>query len=359
MNAQQQLRTAVANMRDELERMLALVDMQQLQQEVSSGDFKERIVQEFNTKLRRTKAKVQQLTSENSQLKRRVEELELQLANKENLVQPILSSPIKVASQDVTSSQLNRLPTQYSETELPKRLPVKRRRKLSIKPNFVEERVVQDSQDEVEPLGVEKTPQHYTALQRIGFLRGYYEMKLADKSFVIDLGANPITESAWVEADFVPNEEYARCGRRMTPAQRRQIVAFDEAAGIGHTGDHVTEDICTLQLMDKYSLPIGYMVELFCTTQEAEERKARSAQRRQVRIQRRLGLALAQPAGEFVFYEQVLNRYVVLGRVQAADVTLCAECELAAGTAKHCTRHVAPTRRTGWRHNQGSNQANV
>lgn len=456
MDSVYQIRSAVANIQDELQRIVACSEVLPLERSHVSEEFKTKVIAEFNSKLRGFKSKVRALTEENAQLKDKVRDLEHQLVRKSDVARltksvgslprgpemappkrqktnpdedpvEILSSPMKqvappeqqvsaLAATDITSSQFNRLPTQYSDTsdsvretemvdlaatkltelrhpdENPegarkgdtsrKSLKLPRRERAlgssPVKADFVEEdeRVVADSQDEYEPLGRPAGyPQHYTALQRIDFLRNYYRMKLSDLRYRVDLTTNPITEKPWVFGDFKPNGNWSRPKHLhshvgvMTKAQEQAYARFFQDAGHGvksggpqwevedtgegraqerqakmnlqgelhsdtatrgdiwrnqhseekensqgspHNSPHGSDLWVQSQVMDKYLSPPGYMVALFPTTQQQQQNKRMVADKSRERLERRLASGLAQ--GEFVFYEEVLNTYVAQGR---------------------------------------------
>lgn len=140
MNSSAQLKTAVENIQDELLRIVAVADLQQLETSVASDEFKAKLINEFNIKLRGFKSKVRALTEENRKLKARIAELEkskkplaVRSVPNETFTAPakrprvsdeneeqvqILSSPLK-NGPDMTSSQFNKLPTQYSSQSVP------------------------------------------------------------------------------------------------------------------------------------------------------------------------------------------------------------------------------------------------
>lgn len=371
MNSVHQIRNAVANIQDELQRILVSSEVLPLEHNHVAEEFKTKLIGEFNTKLRGFKSKIRVLNEENAQLKEQVRDLKRQLDRKSDVSRltksvgslprgpdmappkrlrkspenerynsglatkspelphnydeervEIISSPIKpldgqdlgkhettaLGSRDITSSQFNRMPTQYSDTsdsarenlhvdlgatkfvqlqhpddnvednddgeyeigeekaknrpedqQLPKERAkldehIKKRKRRSndslgsspIKAIFIEEddRVVADSQDEYEPLGERPAgyPQHYTALQRIDFLRNYYRMKLSDLRYSVNLTNNPITEKPWVFADFKPNGNWTRPKHLhshvgvMTKAQERAYTRFFQEAGHGVKG---------------------------------------------------------------------------------------------------------------------------
>lgn len=420
MNSANQIRNAVANIQDELQRIVACADLNPLEQNHVAEEFKNKLIAEFNTKLRGFKTKIRSLNEENHLLKLRVADLEHQLGQNSKPARPsksltslpqvrpmlppkrhrdseekveISSSPIKGNSQqgpesrldsrpDLTSSQLNHLPTQYSDAsetvaednkvdnkegnqeDNVNKSPVtannsplsgkKRRKKQEkfeispVKGNFIEEddRVVADSQDEFEALGEGRRghPSHYTALQRIDFLRNYYRMKLADTKYRIDLLTNPITEKPWVAADFQPNAHWTRPKHLnshvgvMTKQQEQNYDRFFQEAGHGMisggpqwevvnsaqagsgagSSDSEKENSAggahwvRSQVMDKYLSPPGFMVASFPNSQEEAENKARVARKNLERINRRVASALSQ--GEFIFFEEVLNTYVAQSR---------------------------------------------
>lgn len=295
MNTEQQIRSAVANIQDELLRIIACADVQPVEQNHVTEAFKAKVIGEFNTKLRGFKSKIRVLKEENERLRQRVDFLERQSSAHGGVARPtkslgsipcmaaplsnyraeerieIMSSPekengVNSGGADLTSSQLNKLPTQYSEEDqggiVPEqdestntkaevspsrksRSPRKRPKLTSspIKAMFVEEddRIVADSQDEFEPLGPDRPghPSHYTALQRIEFLRNYYRMKLSEGKYRVDLSSNPITEKPWVLADFKPNGNWRRPKHLhshvgvMTKAQEQIYQQFFQEAGHG------------------------------------------------------------------------------------------------------------------------------
>lgn len=411
------INAAVSSIKKEL-KILAQVS-ESLNVELSDPQqFLNRLINEFNTKLRSFKSKNIMLTEENEKLKQRVSILEAALADaregsspeveslrkaqkrnaddvtepsiklntltqmrppkrrssSRNRDSPIFSSPIRVSDdpeadivasrsptkkgppKELTSSQFNMLPTQYSDASS---LPTKdysKSRKRDASPDLSsshEERgpdnaadcivanspddVIVDSQDEVEPLDCTGNspsqtlyPKHYTALQRADFLRTYYRLKLQDKSFVCDMTLNPITEMAWTLDDFVPNPNWrpkklnSNLGV-MTKQQETLYGNFFKEAGYGvkPAGPKWT-DSCQLQdqeaddewvrsqVMDKYLSPPRYMVGDFMSTQEAKESKALVKQKEAERIRRRLQSALK--GEEFMFFEEVFNSIVLAGR---------------------------------------------
>lgn len=370
MNTSNQLRSAVGNIQDELQRILAVVGVHKVEHDLAQDDFKNKLINEFNVKLRGFKSKVRDLTQENTRLRERIAELEgsrarptkseggvpslkympppkRQKTGEENERVQIISSPIKAGSsqdsqsprKDLTSSQFNRLPTQYSDSSDQPSL----RRKFSfgtsreqvspVKTGFIEEdlRIVADSQDEFEPLDDKENsvPPHYTALQRIEFLRTYLRSKFTDRKFAVDLKSNPITEKAWTFDDFKPNASWKRPkvlhshAGAMTKAQERNYHEFFKEAGYGTTtnGPRWNHDealaalegsLVASQIMDKYLSPPGFMVGSFPDTQEQQQRKAEVQRKAAERMSRRLNSAVER--GEFVFYEEVLNQYVAEGR---------------------------------------------
>ncbi|KAJ8146044.1 hypothetical protein OY671_000882 [Metschnikowia pulcherrima] len=244
--------------------------------------------------------------------------------------------------------------------KIPSKQP-KRKRDAIIKGSFASEDeseenaeagvspVVADSQDEFEPLGnagwagnrpakalsngknispnKPKYPSHYTALQRVEFLRNYLRPKVAEKNFKIDFTRNPITEKPWAPEDFVRNENWKPPKNMnsnlgvMTKAQEKTYDEFFTKAGLGRksagpawdSDEDVNSEVddggwVRSQIMDKYSSPPGYMVGDFASTQEEEERKQIRREKDQDRIRRRFKSALS--GGEFVFYEPVFNDFV-------------------------------------------------
>lgn len=377
MNTHNQLRTAVANIQDELQRIIAVADLKRIENDVVPDDFRSKLINEFNAKLRGFKSKVRDLTEENSKLRERIRELQgsnARLTKSEGAIPDlkfmappkkrktdsqaervqILSSPIKGGNSpvrsrtkkiDLTSSQFNRLPTQYSDSSDLKASLDRAPREISspVKASFAEEddRVVADSQDEYEPLDDTENgvPKHYTALQRIEFLRNYYRMKFSDPKFKVDLTQNPITEKAWTFDDFRPNAAWTRPKHlhshagAMTKAQEQNYRDFFREAGHGVKIDGPNwqdceskdgpmwqdygpkeTDIVRSQIMDKYLSPPGFMVGSFPNTQEEEERKEMVRAKAVDRLSRRLTSATQKPPGEFILYEEVLNKYIAQNR---------------------------------------------
>lgn len=358
MNNKELLKVAVGNIQDELKRILLVAELQLIEKSVEYDEFKAKLIGEFNTKLRGFKAKIRQLTEENRSLKAKITVLEErtlapELKFHENI--PFLAPPEKrkhnsqpleevspnkqrkrdlpsKKKQTITSSQFNHLPTQYSDSSPDKATlnssPVKA---TFVSLNEDDHRVVGDSQDEFEPLdGGPAHPQHYTALQRIEFMRSFLRAKLSDEKYKVELSKNPITEKPWKLHDFRPNSAWRRPKLlnphlgMMTKAQEQNYEHFFEQAGFGRAGKGPQWDseinptlsqaddahFDRSQVMDKYSLPTGYMVGLFPNTQEAEDRKKEAEEGEIKRIQRRLASAMLSPPEEFIFYEDVLNTYV-------------------------------------------------
>lgn len=417
------INAAVSSIKREL-KLLSQVS-QSLNVELADPNlFLNRLIDEFNTKLRSFKSKNIMLSDENEKLKQRIIILEACLAEKSKSLpnpiahsdvelqakkrkvddvaepsiqltsitqmrppkrksnsrkreSPIFSSPIKLSDdpethlgsptrspvnkdlpRELTSSQFNMLPTQYSDASS---LPKKDFRKLKDSDpsqeisSFQEhhnlttvadcivinspEDVIVDSQDEVEPLELTDNntnqapyPSHYTALQRADFLRNYYQIRLQDKNFECDMSINPITEKPWTLDDFVPNPNW-RADKKlnsnlgvMTKQQEKQYDNFFKEAGYGlrPTGPKWTdssllqveqkpdEGWIRSQVMDKYLSPPGYMVGDFMNTQETMESKAIVKEKEAERVKRRLQSALK--GDEFIFFEEVFNSFVLAGR---------------------------------------------
>ncbi|WPK22933.1 hypothetical protein PUMCH_000156 [Australozyma saopauloensis] len=271
----------------------------------------------------------------------------------------VFKSPTKKTSpREITSSQFNMLPTQYSDaSSLPKKdfdFAKTKKREHSPEINsddstLESEDIVADSQDEFEPLKINSTyddgpnpidepnyPSNYTSLQRIEFLRTYYRLKLEEKDYQFDLTKNPITEKPWALDDFIPNPEWRPSKKLntnlgvMTKTQEQRYQDFFKEAGFGakpagpkwadtmdtkaSENDDDDDEWVRSQIMDKYLSPPGYMVGDFMSTQEAEENKAISRQKIQARVNRRLKSAFNRE--EFIFYEEVFNSVVRAGRVK-------------------------------------------
>lgn len=385
MNANHRLKSAVANIKDELERILAVVDVREFDKDESKEDFKNQIVREFNTKLREMKTRNHQLSCDNKRLRERVRELEagqeglpskaratksegsiletrspkkpkLRPHDENNDQVKVLSSPLKSTNlelqpkhtsngKEITSSQFNLLPTQYSNGDVLLQKPANDFEQDSeggnlnsspVKSDFIHEdnRIVGDSQDEFDAFdeNVRSIPRHYTALQRIEFLRSYYRMKLLDSKYSIDLSRNPITEKDWAADDFKPNGSWRRPkiihshAGLMTKAQEKNYKDFFDIAGYGarvngpvwdtqqevHTDEG--EELVESQIMDKYLSPPNFMVGTFPNTQERKNQRAMAKDKAHERLQRRVQSATKKPPGEFVFYEEILNQYVAQGR---------------------------------------------
>lgn len=414
MITSRQVLDAVANIQDELSKISAVASLLDSKPDGDNGDFQKKIVSEFNQKLRRIKLNNRALKEENTALKLKIRQLQVQILGKAastddafktsvSMAPPtkkahedrvvILSSPIKNGDSDpealmpspgkpkskqtpdvdkqslmedeppksdLTSSQFNGLPTQYSDSSSQNHglavfeqqdrqnvfadiSPPKKRKKSKEADNveFVGEevdnpRVVADSQDEIEPVGekshrlsisdsVPRYPAHYTALQRVEFLRLYYQAKKKDPSFRIDLRRNPISEKTWALDDFVPNPDWKPATKMntklgtMTKHQEKAYRDFFNEAGLGKrmvgpiwdsddrdNGDDLDWD--RSQVMDKYLSPPGYMTGDFVSTQEAKEQKKAAKHKQQERIKRRFASVLAR--GEFIFYEEILNSFV-------------------------------------------------
>lgn len=226
--------------------------------------------------------------------------------------------------QEYTDSEFNMLPTQYSlqvSTNSPERPCYV---KLSSSP--IKE-VVEDSQDtgilqvakheSTFPRQLRDTtaqtiniPHNSTKLQRRDFLRKYFQSQLEDPSFQLDLSTNPITENPWCLTDFKPNPNFG-----MKPPGRKTGVSRTEQNKINDfyrkAGEQVQE-IPESQLYDKFPSPPGFMTSEFPLTQEAAERRQVIIDRQNDRLRRRLVLSIH--GEEFIFYEEILNKFVEAGR---------------------------------------------
>lgn len=385
MNANHRLKSAVANIQDELHRILAVADVREFEESGAKADFKNQLVKEFNEKLREMKNRNRQLATENKRLRDRLNELEnnkrinlpkaralksegsildqappkkarkINDSNDEQVM--ILLSPSNKKTRDpedfynsrnenITSSQFNLLPTQYSNNS---ELPEKSKRQLQeqslmsspIKADFIHEdnRIVGDSQDEFDGFdeNVRGVPSHYTALQRIDFLRSYYRMKLLSTNYTIKLNTNPITEKDWTLNDFKPNGLWRRPKLHshagiMTKAQEKNYRDFFQIAGYGtrvegpvwesQQDSHTGNEECDVpsQVMDKYLSPPNFMIGSFPDTQEHENQKQMVQKKAQERIMRRIQSATSKPPGEFVFFEDIINQFVAQNRFQVDSI---------------------------------------
>lgn len=393
MNCHEQVKSAILNIKDELSRISAVAELFGLEQSGEKANILPKITEEFNRKLRVFKQEKKALIVENRSLKNRIKELESQLKalakpseafstnppplavrlsppktstkrqrsyydehtreplspGKENDVE-ISLSPIKQDNSQkatITSSQFNGLATQYSDALSPS-APSKKPR---ISPRRETESIkhsdhVEDSQDEfgsIEAAGAIRLtqlpqrkskshlyPSHYTALQRVEFLRAYYEMKLEERGYKIDLTTNPITEKNWALDDFVPNKDWIPPKQLnpklgvMTNAQEKTYAEFFGQAGYGvsakgpawdsdddllaHDGEWVRS-----QVMNKYLSPPGYMTGDFLNSQDAAVQKGNVQRKERERVVRRMASALA--GEEFVFYEDVFNNFARARRI--------------------------------------------
>lgn len=244
----------------------------------------------------------------------------------------LIRSPTKVLMyqgkpfnvQEYTDSEFNMLPTQYSlqvSANSPDRPCYV---KLSSSPT---KEVVEDSQETgilqvtkhgaTSPRQLRDTtaktiniPHNSTKLQRRDFLRKYFQSQLEDPSFHLDLSTNPITENPWCLTDFKPNPNFG-----MKPPGRKTGVSRTEQNKINDfyrkTGEQVQE-MPESQLYDKFPSPPGFMTSEFPLTQEAAERRQVIIDRQNDRLRRRLQLSLH--GEEFIFWEEILNRFVEAGR---------------------------------------------
>jgi hypothetical protein len=141
-------------------------------------------------------------------------------------------------------------------------------------------------------------------------LRKYFQSQLEDPSFHIDLSTNPITENSWCLTDFKPNPDFG-----MKPPGRKAGVSSMEQNNINDfykkAGGPVQE-MPESQLYDKFPSPPGFMTSEFPLTQEAAERRQVIRDRQNDRLRRRLTLSIQ--GEEFIFYEEILNRFVEAGR---------------------------------------------
>lgn len=226
--------------------------------------------------------------------------------------------------QEYTDSEFNMLPTQYSlqvSANSPDRPCYV---KLSSSP--IKE-VVEDSQDpgilqvakhdasSQRPLRdttaqTINIPHNSTKLQRRDFLRKYFQSQLEDPSFHIDLSTNPITENSWCLTDFKPNPNFGMKppGRKagVSSMEQNKINDFYKKAG------GPVQEMPESQLYDKFPSPPGFMTSEFPLTQEAAERRQVIIDRQNDRLRRRLTLSIH--GEEFIFYEEILNRFVEAGR---------------------------------------------
>lgn len=436
MDQATQIEASVASIQRELARISRLVQVLAVRP-FQRDDMQNKLVEEFNVKLRSFKAKNQLLRTENEALKQQVnflqnalDKMEMKLSSVQQLatssssqhrkrmrtgslepkepVEPsiqlssktvmcpprnkrrttgsrdsaMMSSPIKIdepaqygnenvetprnkspmekgSPRELTSSQFNMLPTQYSDaSSLPKKgfdfgKPANRNTSPEIQTDGIpsesdDDDFIVDSQEEFEPINprdelskevsdTEKPiyPSNYTALQRADFLRTYYRLKFEDKSISFDLLTNPVTEKPWVLNDFVPNPHWRPTNNKFnnlqvkTKIQERKYNDFFKEAGYGakpngpmwtdsagdKASDSMDEDYVKSQIMDKYLSPPGYMVGDFLSTQEAAENKARAKSKELERVNRRFQSAMN--GGEFIFFEDIFNTMVRAGRVKS------------------------------------------
>lgn len=228
---------------------------------------------------------------------------------------------------EYTDSEFNLLPTQYSlqvSANSPDRPAYV---KFSSSPA---KETVEDSQDPC-VLAAPKSPEgrrrplqdmttnsanipgKLTKLQRRDFLRKMLEEKLDDESFMLDLTTNPITELPWSLTDFKPN-----AGSEMKPPAGKIGVSLVEQNHINEFYKSVggkVHEMPESQLYDKFPSPPGFMTSEFPLTQEAVERRQVVLERQNERLLRRLILSLRRE--EYVFYEEVFNRFVERGRFLA------------------------------------------
>ena len=101
----------------------------------------------------------------------------------------------------------------------------------------------------------------------------------------------------------------------MKPPGRKTGVSRTEQNKINDfyrkAGEQVQE-IPESQLYDKFPSPPGFMTSEFPLTQEAAARRKVIIDRQNDRLRRRLILSIH--GDEFIFYEEILNKFVEAGR---------------------------------------------
>ncbi|ODV68987.1 SAE2-domain-containing protein [Hyphopichia burtonii NRRL Y-1933] len=310
-----------------------------LNEEDGRRRYEQGILEEYNRKLDIVNQEMKRLREENSRMKRQIQ------GYKNKYESP--NKRQRVEKEEMTRSQYNALPTQYSsEDEYSIRSSPK---KVSPKKSPIKE-IIEDSEEEYEPIKLESQPLNdisqplsdmsqplnditkqineikrnetkppQTALQRKEFLRKYYKMKFNTSKIMINLTTNPITEKNWILQDFKENPKYVRPKVSkysvMSKKETEERNLFYEITG------ESKEELTYSQIFDKFPSPPGFMKSDFPDTLETEQRRRLISERQHDRIKRRIDSALANfydpnKHGEFVFQEDIINQYVDAGRFQ-------------------------------------------
>lgn len=263
------------------------------------------------------------------------------------------SSPTKLNGISEQKSDKNiynsQLPTQYSyDSSSPTKSPSKNTKSLEatvkhdndfLTDNRLE--IIEDSEDDIDNALIKpKTPfsnitniaiiqKPFTKLQRREYVRNELTKNFNENpKFIIDLDYNPINESNWALTDFKPNENYVKPKiskkKGYSNQQQREIDAFYEAAN-ANLISHSSSQINSSQIYDKFPSPPGFMVSEFPSTQEELHRRNMIKKRQDDRLHRRVLLCLKvggkTQTGEFVFFHEILNQFVLSGRYTISKST--------------------------------------
>ena len=203
---------------------------------------------------------------------------------------------------------------------------------------------VDDSQDE-EPLVklvVVPSKPHPTPLLAQKFRRQYLVAQLDVPGTKLDLTTNPVTDKAWTVSDFVPNGDLgAGGGRKLFASVNGAVVVRDQGISRqdydnrrlfysmvenrdGDDGDDDEQSYSQLQSQIHNKVPLQEWRLTIPSTQEALENAQRSYMIKRRRAVRRIKQSLKVTydhvhqrvqSGDFRFAEDVLNQFVVEGRV--------------------------------------------
>ncbi|CAN3373273.1 hypothetical protein DIURU_005199 [Diutina rugosa] len=203
---------------------------------------------------------------------------------------------------------------------------------------------VDDSQDE-EPLVklvVVPSKPHPTPLLAQKFRRQYLVAQLDVPGTKLDLTTNPVTDKAWTVSDFVPNGDLgAGGGRKSFASVNGAVVVRDQGISRqdydnrrlfysmvenrdGDDGDDDEQSYSQLQSQIHNKVPSQEWRSTIPSTQEALENAQRSYMIKRRRVVRRIKQSLKVTydhvhqrvqSGDFRFAEDVLNQFVVEGRV--------------------------------------------
>lgn len=203
---------------------------------------------------------------------------------------------------------------------------------------------VDDSQDE-EPLVklvVVPSKPHPTPLLAQKFRRQYLVAQLDVPGTKLDLTTNPVTDKAWTVSDFVPNGDLgAGGGRKLFASVNGAVVVRDQGISRqdydnrrlfysmvenrdGDDGDDDEQSYSQLQSQIHNKVPLQEWRLTIPSTQEALENAQRSYMIKRRRVVRRIKQSLKVTydhvhqrvqSGDFRFAEDVLNQFVVEGRV--------------------------------------------